>query len=388
MDSLTAAVESVYRFISSTAEETDRGYRWKTIDYSDQPQYHFCVFNGTGGIPLFLRDYHRLTGDPRAMVLARGALQWCLHDEPPQGNHQRGLQTGKTGIAFVALHLEDRTNPIPGVCQSHAAHLLSEPPGPVTDLMGGEASNGWYLLKLWERSGDDVHLNGAVRCGEWIAGNLVRDELGTHCLMVPGTGSKESPYAGLIHGIAGVAHFLALLAKATGDGKWRGLATELLETLANHAVPIHGGLNWSPMLGQESLTRCQHSHGAAGIGLVFARASVLLDEPRWLDIALMAGQATYAYGDFRKNLTLCTGLSGSGELFVELFKLTHDEIWWRRAEEFARMAMAYRSVINGLDHWPTDTPGLYSVDYSYGAAGTGLFFLRTLRPLEFEMPLI
>lgn len=121
---------------------------------------------------------------------------------------------------------------------------------------------------------------------------------------------------------------------------------------------------------------------------MFARASVLLNEPRWMKIALKAGQATYAYGDFRNNLTLCTGLTGSGELFIELFKLTLDEIWWRRAEEFARMAMPYGKVIDGRDYWPTDTPGLYSADYMYGAAGTGLFFLRTLRPLEFEMPLV
>jgi hypothetical protein len=120
----------------------------------------------------------------------------------------------------------------------------------------------------------------------------------------------------------------------------------------------------------------------------FARASILLNDPRWLVVALKAGHATYGYGDFRNNPTLCTGLAGGGELFIELFKLTLDEIWWQRAGEFARLAMGYRSVIDGQDHWPTDTPGLYSADYSYGAAGTGLFFLRTLRPLDFEMPLI
>lgn len=388
MNSLADAVESVYSFISATAEETDRGYRWKTIDYTDQPQYHFNVFNGTGGIPLFLRDYHRFSGDARAMDLARGALRWCQQDEPTRENHQRGLQTGKTGIAFVALHLEDGVNAVPRFCESHAAHLLSEPPGPITDLMGGEASNGWYFLKLWERSGDSAHLAGAIRCGEWIAANLVRNELGTYCLMTPDNGPNEAPYSGLVHGIAGVAHFFTLLAKASGDRKWRGFANELLETLSRHAVPIHGGLNWSPALGKELLSRCQHSHGAAGIGLVFAHASVLFDEPRWLEIAIKAGGATYAYGDFRQNITLCTGLAGSGELFIELFRLTQDELWWHRAKEFARLAMDYRTMINGIDHWPTDTPGLYSADYSYGASGVGLFFLRALHPLEFEMPLI
>jgi hypothetical protein len=191
-----------------------------------------------------------------------------------------------------------------------------------------------------------------------------------------------------MHGISGVAHFFSMLASASGDEKWRGLATELLETLSAHAIPIHGGLNWAPVLGKELLSRCQHSHGAAGTGLAFARASVLLDESKWLEIALQAGEATYRYGDFRKNPTLCIGLAGSGELFIELFKLTHDKIWWDRAKEFAHMASGYRSLVDGQECWPTDTPGLYSADYSYGAAGTGLFFLRTIRPQEFEMPLL
>lgn len=388
MNEIISAVESIYSFIERSAEKTDHGYRWQTIDYSDQPQYHFNIFNGVGGIPLFLRDYYHLTREKRAMKLAHGAVTWCLSDQPAKGNHHRGIQTGKIGIAFVALLLGDGGKSIPEVCKTYASILLNDPLGPVTDLMGGEASNGWYFLKLWEKSGKEHHLQGAIRCSDWIAGNLVRDELGTHCLMVPQDGSKELPGTGLMHGTSGVALFFAMIANATGDVKWAAIARELLDTLIAHAVPIHGGLNWSPVLGGTALTRCQNSHGAAGIGLVFARASVLLGDEQLLHIACLAGEATDGYGDFRRNPTLCTGLAGSGELFIELFKLTGEEIWWQRAKEFALLAIAYKQVIHGLDCWPTDTPGLYSPDYAYGASGIGLFLLRVLRPLEFEMPLL
>jgi lantibiotic modifying enzyme len=390
MDDLVAAIESVYLFINRTAEEVDEGYRWKTINYVDQPQYHYNVFNGVGGIPMFLRDYHAVTGESKALELARGALRWCQSDRPLEGNFQRGVQFGKTGIAFACLHLEvgAHAGSLPGFCEANATHLLSEPVGPVTDLIGGESSNGWYFLKLWERTGRDVYLQGAIRCARWISGNLLRDDLGTYCLVRPDGEWGPSPQAGLSHGVAGVAHFLVLLYDATGDEEWRSSAMELLETLSRHAVPAMGGLNWSPKLGDRELSRCQHSHGASGIGLVFARASVALGDSNLLEIARQAGVAAYAYGDFRKNPTLCTGLAGSGELFVELFKLTKDEIWWDRAKEFARLAMAYKASSGGVDFWPTDTPGLYSADYAYGASGTGLFFLRTLRPLEFELPLL
>jgi lantibiotic modifying enzyme len=388
MSELGLAIESIYSFIARTAEETEEGYRWQTIDYSDKPQYHFNVFNGVGGIPLFLRDYYRLSGEARAIELASGAVRWCLKSQSEEGVYRGGLQSGKAGIAFMALHLSEAGESIPAVCEIHAQALLDQAPGPVTDLMNGEASHGWFFLKLWERSENPSHLAGAIRCAEWISSHLVRDRMGTHCLTVQGRESKDMPYTGLLHGISGMAHFFALLAKASGEEKWRSVAIELLETLITHAIPIHGGLNWSPKLGETTLSRCQHSHGAAGIGLVFAHASVLLNDSRWLEIARQAGEATYAYGDFRHNPTLCTGLAGSGELLIELFRLTRDTIWWQRARDFAQQASAYKQVIDGLDYWPTDTAGLYSADYSYGASGTGLFFIRTLRPLEFEMPLI
>ncbi|MFD0894649.1 hypothetical protein KBB96_05480 [Luteolibacter ambystomatis] len=390
MNDLIAAADSVYSFINRTAEEVAEGYRWKTVDYTDQFQYHFNVFNGVGGIPLFLRDYYLLTGNTRALELAEGAVAWGISDSPEVCNHQRGVQLGKTGIASVCLHLDGLSGSgiLHPFCESNAAHLLSEPVGPITDLLSGESSNGWFLLKLWRRTGAAVYLEGASRCARWISEQLIRDELGTYCLVNPDGSWGRIPYAGLSHGIAGVAHFFALLFQATGDGTWKMLAHELLETLVRHAIPDHGGLNWSIKLGEKELVRCQHSHGASGIGVVFAKASAAIGDFDLLEIAAKAGEAAYQYGDFRNNPTLCTGLAGSGELFVELFKFTGDEMWWDRAKEFSRLAIGYKASLPEGDCWPTDTAGLYSADYAYGASGTGHFFLRTLRPLEFEMPLL
>jgi len=96
----------------------------------------------------------------------------------------------------------------------------------------------------------------------------------------------------------------------------------------------------------------QFSHGAAGIGLAFAKAAILLNQPKYLSVAMQAGEATYQYGDFRSNPTFCTGLAGGGELLVELHKNTREDIWLERAQEFAQKALAYRSVINEQSFWP------------------------------------
>jgi lantibiotic modifying enzyme len=379
---------SVYRFIERTAERVDDGIRWQTIDYENKPHYHCEVFNGCGGISLFLAEYHRLTGNPAALDLAVGANQWC--SAPAREGPSRGLLTGRTGVAMSWLHLS-RIAQRPeylDYCAANARILLREDPGPMTDLMGGAASNGLFLLRLWEATGERRYLEGAIRNGSWLAEQLVRDELGCHCLARIDGGFGKVPYTGVAHGISGVAHYLVLLYAATGDPAWAGLAREILETLVRHALPDRGGLNWSPLLGQTELSRCQWSHGAAGIGLVFARAYELLDEPSYWDLALKCGTTTHAYGDFRRNATQCIGLTGCGELFIELFRLSGDPLWLDRAHEFARLAYGYRVELPEGDAWPIDEPGLYSADYMYGAAGIGHYFLRLWRPGEIAMPLM
>ena len=158
--------------------------------------------------------------------------------------------------------------------------------------------------------------------------------------------------------------------------------------MVQHALPDRGGLNWSPRLGDSELNRCQWSHGSPGIGLVFLLAYELLKGPSYYEIALQCGTTTIAYGDFRNNVTQCIGLSGCGELFVELYRVTQDTSWLENANVFAEMAIGYREELPEGDAWPTDEPGLYSADYMYGAAGVGHYFLRLWKPGEISMPLM
>lgn len=386
MEAAIAGAHSVYRFIERTAEKVPDGFRWQTIDYQNQPHYHFEVFSGCGGISLFLAEYARLSGSAAALDLAIGANRWCSSDQ--RQGHRRGLLTGKTGVALASLHLAQvaQAPEYLDYCAENAQILLTEDPGPVTDLMGGAASNGLYLLRLWQATGEQRYLDGAIRNGAWLAEQLVRDERGCHCLAALGGALGNTPHLGVAHGIAGVAHYLVLLFGATQDPAWASLAREILETLVRHAIPDRGGLNWSPGLGSTELSRCQWSHGAPGIGLVFAKAYEVLGEPAYWEVARKCGVTTCAYGDFRRNASQCIGLTGCGELFVELFRLSREPEWLERARAFAALAYAYRVVLPEGEAWPIDEPGLYSADYMYGAAGIGHYFLRLWQPGEIPMP--
>lgn len=387
---LEAAIHSIYGFIRRTAAVAGDEVSWETIDYENKPQREISVFNGVGGIPFFLTDYHRQFYSPEALALGQGAITWCSRF--PGKHYRRGLHFGQTGVAMAALHRAKAVggNDVPEICRANARILLSDPPGPITDLVGGEASNGLYLLRLWEHTRDAAYLRGAERCATWLASQMIRDERGTYCHIDPlgKLGFKPNLYLGVAHGIAGVAHFLTLLAEQTKAERWANLARELFATIARHAHPARGGLNWPVYVGQEELVRCQWSHGAAGIGLTFLNAHRLWGDDTYLDLAKQAAEATFGYGDFRQSYTFCTGLAGSGELFLETYLTTRDPVWRERAHDFARQCIAYREQTAAGDAWPTDGKGLHSADFVYGAAGVGHFLLRVLAEGKFPMPLM
>jgi lantibiotic modifying enzyme len=218
---------------------------------------------------------------------------------------------------------------------------------------------------------------------------IIRDARGTGCVVDPKgvIGFPPDIYLGAAHGISGVGHFLVLLAEASRSDRWAALARELLDTTARYAIPAKGGLNWPAAIGRDQLSRCQWSHGAPGIGLAFLDAYRVLGDGTYRETGLLAAEATYAYGDFRSNYTFCCGLASQGELLFKAYQITGDSSWKHRASEFALWCLDYREVTPEGDAWPTDTKGLHSPDYCYGAAGVGHFLLRVLSDGKIALPL-
>ncbi len=390
MNRFLAGADSVFSFLKASVEHHENSCCWRTYDYSDEPHYDYSIFNGVGGIPIFLCEYYRKTQDEEALRLAEGAIRWCITAQPDT-SYMRGLQTGKTGVAYSALLVSELTSndDFMAFAEENGQYICTERPGPITDFLGGEASNGWFLLKLWRITENPEFLHGAIRCAEWIEQTIIRERGLTYCLTEPVRKSfGEKAYTGLSHGIAGVAFYLAYLYEQTGQTRWSDLSYELLDTLVKTAIEIKGGLNWSPILEETHVTRCQYSHGASGIGLAFSASARCLHDTSLLDIALRAGEAAYNYGDYRNNPTLCTGLAGGGELMLDLYRQTKDELWRNRAERFGELVLRYKSETSHGDCWPTDTEGLYSADFTYGASGTGYFLLGVSDPLHHSPPLM
>ena len=383
--------ESIFRYVERTAEATGDGVRWQTLSYENRPYYDASVFNGVGGIPLFLADYYRLTGDRQALELGIGGTRWCLAGKRTwaggRGPSNVSLCFGRAGAGMAWLRLAQvagDTSLLDRACEV-GERVAGARLGPVADFIGGVAGQGVFFLRLWEATHDQRHLDAAAQRGAWLAEHAIRDERGL--VWSWRVDRPDEAGTGFAHGCAGVAHFFTLLAQTTGDAQWRRVAEEAIETLARHAVPDRGGLNWPLHFGRQTRLACQWCWGSPGIGLLFVKAHEVMGEARYLDIATAAGETTYAYGDVRHNPSQCHGLAGNAELFVELYRLTRDRRWLERAHDFARRCLSYRTTGPEGDTWQADEPGISSPDFMSGAAGTGHFFLRLLRPDEVRMPL-
>jgi class IV lanthipeptide synthase len=377
--------DSVFAYVERTAEPVPDGFRWQTKSYQNQMQHHPSVYDGVAGISAFLSDYHRLRGSARARELAEGALLWC--SAPEQAIEAKSLMAGRAGLGMSWLRLAQATGERAALSRASEAGqaLLDRPPGPITDAVAGAAGEGIFLLRLWKESHEERFLAGAARNAEWLEAQAIRDESG--CQWVFNVGDKPSWRSlGFGHGVAGIGYFLLLAYEATGDRRHEETVLQAIRTLAGNALPDRGGLNWPVLPGEKELKRCQWCHGAPGVGLFFVKAAEALKDPAHLETAKAAGEATFAYGDVRKNPSQCHGLAGNAELFLELYQATRDRLWLERAHEFAKAALAYRTRGPEGDSWQSDVRGMDSPDFMCGAAGVGHFFLRLGAPGRLRMP--
>jgi lantibiotic modifying enzyme len=402
---LRDAADSVFAYLERTAEAVPGGVRWQTMSFDGEPHYSGRLYNGVTGISLFLADYHAVTGSARALELAEQAVRWSaapVQVEADRAKPFRGpgmdysLLVGRAGLGRAWLQLAGASQERGHLEEARRVgdELLDREPGPFCYLLSGAAGEGLFLLQLWEATQDERYLAGATRYGAWLAPHAVRDAYGTtwaarDAQAVPPAGTKfagggnpPSRYLGLGVGVAGVGYFLARLQQAAPDRRWAGLTREAADTLAQHAMPDRGGMNWEsePLGAAESRLRYQWCRGSTGVGLFFAEAYRALGHPEDLRLAEAAGEATYSFGDGRHNPSLCHGLSGNAQLFLELHQLTEQPLWLDRACEFARQAMSYRTATPAGDAWQADEPDSTSPDYMCGAAGAGQFFLQLLAP--------
>lgn len=352
------------------------------------------LYDGAGGIILFLSYLGAVTGETRFTSLARLALApicTLVEDQSEKLQDKNiGAFDGWGSILYLLAHLGVLWNE-PALL--HAAEKVAAPlPALIArdeqlDILSGSAGCILSLLGLYTVHPSPAILERAIQCGDRL--------LATAQAMPRGIGwqtnKQEPPLGGFSHGSSGIALSLLKLANESKEGRFRQAALAALAYERSLFVPAQR--NWTDLRtlpghrsevrksgtaakGTEQRYMVAWCHGAPGIGLARLGALKLVDDALTREDIDVALNTTMEQG-LTGNHSLCHGAAGNVEPLLLASQLLN------RQKDRERLEKAQSIMLGSLEAhgWITGIPlGIETPGLMTGLAGIGYELLRLAEP--------
>jgi serine/threonine protein kinase len=341
--------------------EYDRDDRLWPADYRVFTTNALSVSYGALGICLFLKQECGNLAPRQWQWIVKRAGQINNESIPP------GLYLGASGIAWVLSELGLTEEAVRIISAAYDSPLLFTGP----DVFYGCAGVGLVSLYLWARTRRQSFLDKATLIGDHLLKISLEDDAGCYWRNVDGRS-----YYGYAHGGSGISLFLLYLYRDTQDPRYLQYACRGMDFEISCAVTRNGSLAWGREQG-DPITFPYWRFGSAGVGSALIRFYEILKKDNYRDLAARAaryGSTKYAVlpGQFY-------GLSGIGELLLDLYSVTGDRTYLDDAHQVARKILLYEISTNGGVAFPGEELLRISNDLGTGSAGVGLFLSRLLK---------
>lgn len=355
------------------------------------------LYNGLSGIALFLAELHRQKPDPILFETLETTVHTIEHmvGQPHQLSVY-SLHAGQLGIAYAMWRIGqvvDRTDwKQQGLNLLESIHTLPIPDDEL-DVISGAAGAIPTLLKIYQAEDDDRWLSTATRLGDFLLEKAQKSGSSMYWI----TPGNELGLTGYSHGSAGFGLALLELGTITGQQRYIEAALMAFNYERENFSPQHQ--NWPDLRSfyQTPPFNCMWCHGASGIALSRLRAYQLLNEPTFLQEALVGLTTTYqqllnqlSTQPEQINFSLCHGGAGNSEILMmgaaplqrpDFAQLVH-QIANLGIQKYQLTDTPWPSGVfdpNGTGESGRETPGLM-----LGLAGIGLFYLRLFDPQQVE----
>lgn len=353
VDGLVAALDDAARY-----ERRDRLWPAAAQVFSSSP---VSLQFGAAGVASFLLAAEGEVDDR--------VLDW-IEQRADVGMQPPGLMSGLAGTALLLLAAGRRQAAVDLFAASDRPDRIHEVPG----IYYGAAGWGLAALHLWRATGDEHWLGRAGEVAERVVEAANEDADG---LSWEGQGGIRLGFA---EGQSGIATFLNFLAAASGEARWLEAGVKAFEFDLAHRKETPSGVAWQPRVGAEA-GEPQSPHlwfGTAGVGLAAVRIWKATGDPEHRRFAELCGASVA--NRFTNKLWLDYGLSGFGELLLDLHAFTGEENPLHNAFHLAEALLPHRIPRERGIGFAGDE--LYRVCYDLGggAAGIGLFVCRLLDP--------
>lgn len=344
---------------------------------------------GVSGVVYVLSRLYRtgLAGGTAAAALARAA-EWLLSEAPTGDSGMPGLHFGDAGAA-VALAEAVQAGLLP---QSQGLHdwmdRVFAAPIAWPDITHGAAGQGLAAMMCARSLGRDAPLAMAHRCARYLLDTQAQDGSWTMPDGVDGMSGETLP--GFAHGVSGMAFFLLEYGVRFKHAACRAAATRGLAWVEQQILPDGGarGAHWRYSDRNEAVWHWW-CHGAPGIALAFLRAYRYSRDPA---AALIARRALAGIDPEVRavNLTVCHGLSGLGEIFLEAAETLGESAYRDKAATLAGTIVHLGNhCADGGVVWLSEDPTAATADLMVGMGGIAHFLARLGgRGKELSFPLL
>lgn len=403
---LLNAANRVGERISTLALANDEMAHWLGVSLIGEKQWMLLplsanLYDGLGGIILFLAYLGSLTGSADCTQMARKALSTMRKEVAVLKPRMKapGVFDGWGGIIYLLAHLGSLWNEPELLSEAEEiVELLPEliEQDEIFEVMAGAAGCILGLASLYQVKPTAKTRDVALLCG---------DHLLTHAQSInggigwPSSTPAEQPLTGFSHGTAGIGYSLLVLAEMAGEERFRQAALSAMQYERSVFVPEQQ--NWPDLRiikeGNEgnkqekgtqereessaeriSSARCMVAwcHGAPGIGLARLGSLQYVDDAAIRTEIGAALRTTLAHG-FGMNHSLCHGDLGNLETALMAARVLGDAHYEQEVERLSATILGSIDAHGWLTGVPfyVETPGLMT-----GLAGIGYGLLRLAYP--------
>lgn len=390
---LNAALKTA-QWLEAVRMERPEGLAW-AADPKNPLTHTLDLYNGTYGVPLFFLELYHVTKNKNHLQVGLSGVDYCLSAflKNIKNLKDAGLYTGIAGLGFVlgeAYSITGDEKYLIGInkCITQLEKLLVETGRgnkctEVTDIIGGNAGIGLYLLQTFRKFNLNQALSMAKKIG-W--GLMFMSEIKNTGLSWPYKKGYQRIMPNFAHGTAGVAYFMARLYEETREKEFLKAAL----WGGNRLLSItHSGLICHHLPDGENLFYLGWCHGPVGTGRLYYKLWQITKDKKWKSALFKGAKAIMEGGipqkrveGFWNNVGLCCGSAGVAEYFLNLYKITGSKKYLKFVYHLTEDLLK-RSTDDELgkrwiqaEHRTRPDFLLAQTGLMQGAAGIGLWLLR------------
>lgn len=336
------------------------------------------VHKGVAG-PLYLLSQLHDNGYEQfnAQTKIEFAVDWLLRHESTNDDQLPGLFFGEAGVAVAILKVVNSGLLTGGPWLIEYLKEALQGPCNWPDLTHGAAGQGIAALHCSEI----LHENHWINYGQNAIDYLLetQEENGSWKIPEGVPGMSGQSYTGFAHGISGIIYFLASVYTKLSDDKINHSVEKGIDWLERQAITFDNQkrIKW-PII--EGGSDYWHSwcHGSPGISLLYLKLYQLRGNTLYLNRVHQALK-TSSNDPRRPSFSLCCGLCGLGEIYLEAAQVTGNEEWILHASYIARMFvyLAKKSSTGGAT-WDIIDPYIKTADLMTGNGGIVHFLSRMI----------